>query len=124
MLKKPQWVCVRQFVQGVKQLNAYTAQLPCWYYSPSYVNGMTPANVPFTEADLASLRMCPLQWHDWYNLQEKGMTPMDMHSPQASLEAIECMCTPEKAHVQSGKKTSHKNKQELSGPVMEKKVLF
>ncbi len=35
---------------------------------------------------------------------------MDMHSLQASLEAIERMCTLEKAHAQSGKKASHKNK--------------
>jgi hypothetical protein len=34
---------------------------------------------------------------------------MDMHSLQASLKAIENICTPEKAHVPSGKKTSHKN---------------
>ena len=73
---------------------------------------MMPANVLFTVADLAShvLRMCPHQWQDQYNLQEKGMTPMDMCSLQASLKAIERMCTPKKAHVQSGKKSSHKNK--------------
>jgi hypothetical protein len=73
---------------------------------------MKPANVLFTEADLEShvLRMCLHQWQDQYNLQEKSMTPMDMRSLQASLEAIERVCTPEKAHVQSGKKASHKNK--------------
>jgi hypothetical protein len=72
---------------------------------------MTPANVPFTESDLAShvLWMCPHQWQDQYNLQEKGMTPMDMHSLQAFLKAIERVCTLEKAHAQSGKKASHKN---------------
>ncbi len=60
MLKKPQRVGIPQFVQRVEQLNAYIAQLPCWYYSPSYIAGMMPANVPFTVADLAShiLRMC------------------------------------------------------------------
>jgi hypothetical protein len=35
---------------------------------------------------------------------------MDMHSLQASLKAIECVCTPKKAHAQSGMKASHKNK--------------
>jgi hypothetical protein len=111
MLKKPQRVGVCQFVQRVEQLNAYIAQLPCWYYSPSYNAGMTPVNVPFTQADPAShvLWMCPHQWQDQYNLQEKDMTPMDIRSLQASLEAIERVCTPEKAHVQSGKKASHKN---------------
>jgi hypothetical protein len=112
MLKKPQRVGVRQFVQRVEQLNAYIAQLPCWYYSPSYNAGMTPANVPFSEADLAShvLQMCLHQCQDKYNLQEKGMTPMDMCSLQASPKAIEWVCTPERAHVPSGKKASHKDK--------------
>jgi hypothetical protein len=73
---------------------------------------MMPGNVPFSEADLAShvLWMCPHQWQDQYKLQEKGMTPMDMHSLQASLKAIKRVCTPEKTHAQSGKKASHKNK--------------
>ncbi len=35
---------------------------------------------------------------------------MDMRSLQASLKAIEPVFTPEKAHEQSGKKASHKNK--------------
>jgi hypothetical protein len=103
---------VLQFIQRIEQLNAYVVQLPCWYYSPSFANSMMTANVPFTETDLAShiLRMCPHQWQDQYNLQEKGMTPMDMRSLQASLKAIEHMCTPERAHAQSGKKAFHKNK--------------
>jgi hypothetical protein len=72
---------------------------------------MMPANVPFSKADLAShvLQMCPHQWQDQYNLQEKGMTPMDMRSFQASLKAIERVCTPEKTHAPSGEKASHKN---------------
>jgi hypothetical protein len=74
-------------------------------------SGMTPANVLFTEADLVShvLQMCPHQWQDQNNLQEKGMTPMNMRSLQASLKAIERVCTPEKAHAPSGEKASHKN---------------
>jgi hypothetical protein len=61
MLKKPQRVGVHQFIQRVEQLNTYIAQLPCWYYSPSYNPGMTPANVPLTKTDLGShvLWMCP-----------------------------------------------------------------
>ncbi len=54
--------------------------------------------------------MCPHQWQDQYNLQEKGMTPMDMHTLQASLKAIECICTHKKAHVPSGEKASPKIK--------------
>jgi hypothetical protein len=112
VLKKPQRVGIRQLVQCVEQLNAYVVQQPCWYYSPSYNAGITPANVPFSKADLASqvLQMCPHQWQDQYNLQEKGMTSMNMRSLQASLKAIKCACTHEKAHVSSGKKASHKHK--------------
>ncbi len=111
VLKKPQMVGMHQFAQRIEQLNIYVAQLPCWYYSLSYNAGMMPANVPFSVADLAShvLRICPHQWQDQYNLQEKGMNPMDMHPLQASLKAIERVCTPEKSHVPYGKKASHKN---------------
>ncbi len=82
VLKKPQRVGICQFIQHVDQLNAYIAQLPCWYYSSSYNPSTTAANVPFTKADLAShdLWMCLHQWQDQYNLQEKGMIRMDMHT--------------------------------------------
>jgi hypothetical protein len=64
------------------------------------------------KADLVShiLQMCPHQWQDQYNPQEKGMTPIDMHSLQASLRAIKHVCTLEKAHAQSGEKASQKSK--------------
>ncbi len=120
VLKKPQRVGIRQLVQCIEQLNAYVAQLHCWYYSPSYVAGMTPANVSFTEADLAShvLRMCPHQWQDQYNLQEKGMTPMDMHSLQASLKAISAYVPMRKPTHHLGRKLLTRTRQEPSGPVM------
>jgi hypothetical protein len=120
LLKKPQRVGIRQFVQRVEELNTYVVKLPCWYYSPSYIAGMTLANVPFTEADLVShvLWMCPHQWQDQYNLQEKGVTPMEMHTLQASLEAIERTCTHKKAHVPSGEKASHKNEAGAKRPSM------
>ncbi len=40
VLKKPQRINVRQFVSCVDQLNAYIAQMPCFYYSPN-VNAST-----------------------------------------------------------------------------------
>jgi hypothetical protein len=72
--KAPEGWRTHQFIQRVEQLNAYVAQLPCWYYSPSYNAGMTPVNVPFTKADVAShvLWMCPHQWQDQYNMQKRG----------------------------------------------------
>jgi hypothetical protein len=72
VLKKPQRVSIRQFVQRVEQLNSYVSQLPCWFYSPSVKVKTVPANVSFPEADLAShvLRMCPYTWQDQCNLHE------------------------------------------------------
>jgi hypothetical protein len=63
VLKKPQRVNVRQIVHRVEQLNAYIAQMPCFYYSPNANASTKPENVPFTEAELGAhaLRMCPLQ---------------------------------------------------------------
>jgi hypothetical protein len=81
VLKKPQHVNVCQFVHQVEQLNAYIAQMPCFYYSPNANASTKPENIPFMEAELGSHvpRICPIQWQDQYNMNEKGMTPMDMH---------------------------------------------
>jgi hypothetical protein len=94
VLKKPQRVNVLQFVHQVEQLNAYNDQMLCFYYSPDANASTKPKNIPFTEAELGShvLRMCPIQWQDQYNLNKKGMTPMDMHLLLTSLEAIERVC--------------------------------
>jgi hypothetical protein len=72
--------------------------MPCFYYSPNANASTKPENVLFTEAELGAnvLCMCPLQWQDQYNMNEKGMTPMDMCSLLTSLEAIKCVCTYEK----------------------------
>jgi hypothetical protein len=95
VLKKPQRINIRQFVRRVEQLNAYIAQMPCFYYSPHTNASTKPKNVPFTEAELGAhvLRMCPLMWQDQYNLNKKSMLPMDMRSILTSLEAIERICT-------------------------------
>jgi hypothetical protein len=116
--KKPQHVNVHQFVCHVEQLNAYIAQMPCFYYSPNANASTNPKNVPFTEAELGShvVRMCPLQWHDQYNMNKKGMTPMDMRLLLTSLEAIKCICTYEKGKLESSKKSSHKSKKGKKRP--------
>ncbi len=44
VLKKPQCVKVRQFVRPVEQLNAYIAQMPCFYYSPNANASTKPKN--------------------------------------------------------------------------------
>jgi hypothetical protein len=54
--------------------------------------------------------MCPLQWQDQYNMNKKGMTPMDMHLLLTLLEAIKPICTYKKGKLESSKKSSHKSK--------------
>jgi hypothetical protein len=100
MLKKPQRISIHQFVQSMEQLNSYISQLPCWYYSPRVKATTIPMNVLFTKADLAShvLQMCPYAWQDQFNLQEKGMTPADMHLLLLFLEAIEQVCNQERSN--------------------------
>ncbi len=115
VLKKPQRINIRQFVRHVEQLNAYIAQMPCFYYSPNANACTKPENVPFTEAELGAhvLCMCPPHWQDQYNMNEKGMTPMDMRLLLTSLEAIERICTYEKGKLdtfEKSDKSSNKGK--------------
>ncbi len=66
VLKKSQCINIRQFVRRVEKLNAYIAQMPCFYYSPNANVSSKPENVSFTEAELGAhvLHMCPIQWQD------------------------------------------------------------
>jgi hypothetical protein len=118
VLKKPQRVNIRQFVHRIEQLNGYIAQIPCFYYSPNANASTKPKNVPFMEAELGShvLCMCPIQWQDQYNMNKKGMTPMDMCSLLTSLEVIERICTSEKGKPESSKKSSNKGKKGKKRP--------
>jgi hypothetical protein len=80
-----------------------------------------PDNIPFTEAELEAhvLHMCPLPWQDQYNMNEKGMTLMDMHLLLTSLEAIECICTYEKGKLdtfEKSDKSSNKGKKGKKRP--------
>ncbi len=117
VLKKPQRVNVCQFVHRVEQLNAYIAQMPCFYYSPNANASTKPKNVPFMEAELGAhvLRMCPIQWQDQYNMNKKGMTPMDMRLLLTSLEAIERVCTYEKGKLDSYKKSEKSSNKGKNG---------
>ncbi len=112
VLKKAQHVNVHQFIWRAEQLNAYIVQMPCFYYSPSIYSNTKPEKLPFTEAELGShvLRMCSTQWQEQYNINEKGVTPMDLHLLTTSLEAIECICTHEKAKLESSEKASNESK--------------
>jgi hypothetical protein len=115
VLKKPQHVNVRQFIRHVEQLNAYIAQMPCFYYSPNANASTKLENIPFTEAELGShvLHMCPIQWQDQYNLNKKSMTLIDMRLLLTSLEVIKRICTYEKGKSESyekSEKSSNKGK--------------
>jgi hypothetical protein len=81
--------------------------MPCFYYSSNANASTKPKNIPFTEAELGAhvLLMCPLPWQDQYNMNEKGMMPMDMRLLLTSLEAIECVCTYEKGKLDTFKKS-------------------
>ena len=123
---------MHQFVRRVEQLNAYIAQMPCFFYSPNANANTKPKNAPFTESELGAhvLRKCSIQWQDQYNLNKKGMMPMDMRSLLISLEVIERVCTYEKGKLESSKKSSHKSKKGKKRPGIEvmirvpKKVCF
>jgi hypothetical protein len=75
--------------------------MPCFYYSQHANASTKPKNILFTEAELEAhvLHMCPIQWQDQYNINKKGMMPMDMRSLLKSLEAIECICTYQKGKL-------------------------
>ncbi len=121
LLKKPQRVSIRQFVQHVEQLNSYILQLPCWFYSPRVKVKTVPMNVSFAKADLAShvLRICHYTWQDQYNLHKKDGAPTNMRSLLQSLEAIERVCGQEgsnKSNPFCEKKPSHSNKKGTKQP--------
>jgi hypothetical protein len=92
--------------------------MPCFYYSPHANASTKPKNIPFTQAVLGAhvLRMCPLQWQDQYNVNKKGMMPMDMHLLLTSLEAIEHVCTYKKGKSESSEKSSNKGKNRKKCP--------
>ncbi len=118
VLKKLQHNNVHQFVHLVEQLNAYIAQMPCFYYSPSANASTKLKNVPFMEAELGShvMHMRTIQWQDQYNMNKKGMTPMDMHLLLTLLEAIKRVCTYEKGKLESSEKSSNKSKKGKKHP--------
>jgi hypothetical protein len=92
--------------------------MPCFYYSPHTNASTKPENIPFTEAELGAhvLRMCPLQWQDQYNINKKGMMPMDMRLLLTSLEAIKCICTYKNGKSESSDKSSHKREKGKKHP--------
>jgi hypothetical protein len=92
--------------------------MPCFYYSPNANASTKPENIPFTEAELGShvLHMCPIQWQDQYNMNKKGMMPINMRLLLTSLEAIKCVCTYEEPKPESSEIASNKGKKGKKHP--------
>jgi hypothetical protein len=95
--------------------------MPCFYYSQHSNASTKPEIYLFKEAELGAhvLRMSPLTWQDQYNLNQKGMTPLDMHTLITLLEAIEHICTHEKGKPdEKSEKSSFNGKKGKNGQVL------
>jgi hypothetical protein len=95
--------------------------MPCFYYSPNANASTKPENYLFLEAELGAhvLHMCPLARQDQCNLNQKGMTPLDMCTLLTSLEAIEHVCTHEKSKPdEKSEKSSFNRKKGKNGQVL------
>jgi hypothetical protein len=89
-IRKPQRATVRQFVSRVEVLNGYLRYLPTLKNSPKAVATTKKGNVPFEEADLASIMLAALQltWQNQYNLMHSTV-PESPRALLADLENIE-----------------------------------
>jgi hypothetical protein len=89
-IRKPQRATVHQFVSRVEVLNGYLKHLPTLKDSPKAVATTKKGNVPFKEADLASIILAalPLTWQNQYNLTHSTV-PKSPRTLLADLENIE-----------------------------------
>jgi hypothetical protein len=89
-IRKPQRATVRQFISRVEVLNGYLKYLPTLKDSPKAVTTTKKGNIPFEEADLASIMLAalPLTWQNQYNLTHSTV-PESPRALLADLENIE-----------------------------------
>jgi len=89
-IRKPQRATVRQFISRVEVLNGYLKYLPTLKNSPKAVTTTKKGNIPFEEADLASIMLAalPLTWQNQYNLTHSTV-PESPRALLADLENIE-----------------------------------
>jgi len=89
-VKKPQCVPVCQYMARMGLLNDYLAYLPTVKDSPKAVEDTKKGNVPFDEANLASiiLKSLPHTWLNQYNLNHTTL-PKSPRQLLPDLEAIE-----------------------------------
>ena len=109
VLKKPQRVTVRHFVQRVEQLNGYLSHLPCLYDSPR-ANAATKAVAAYDEAELANLilRMCPESWQDQYDLTQDSV-PQSVRKLLGILENVEKVVASSNAKEKAAKESADKS---------------
>jgi hypothetical protein len=69
-VRKPQRATVHQYVSHMEVLNGYLRHLPMLKNSPKAVTTTKKGNIPFAEADLASiiLSSVPIAWQNQYSL--------------------------------------------------------
>ncbi len=114
VLKKPQQVPVRYFVQRVEQLNSYLLHLSCTYDSPRTTTATKPVQ-SFDEAQHANLLlcMCPESWQDQYDLSQ-DLLPQSVRKLLSILENVKKVVassnTKEKATKESTEKVTGKGK--------------
>ena len=108
VLKKPQRVPVRYFVQRVEQLNSYLSYLPCTYDSPRATASTKPV-MAYDEAELASLllRMCPESWQDQYDLTQDSL-PQSVRKLLGVLENVEKVVSNSDAKEKAARESSEK----------------
>ncbi len=87
---KPQRATVRQHILQVGVLNDYVTHLPTLKDSSKAVPTTKKGNIPFGEADLATivLSSVPMSWQNQYNLNH-SMVPKSTPTLLPDLEAIE-----------------------------------
>jgi len=86
-VRKPVRATIRQYVTRMGVLNDYLKHLPTLKNSPKAVATTKKGNVPFSEADLASLILStvPVTWQNQYNLNHQTVP----ESPRTLLQDLE-----------------------------------
>jgi hypothetical protein len=90
VVHKPQRATVQQHISQMRVLNDYVKHLPTLKDSPKAVPTTKKENIPFGEADLATIVLAsvPMLWQNQYNLNHSTV-PKSTCTLFLDLEAIE-----------------------------------
>lgn len=116
-IRKPQRATVRQFISRVEVLNGYLKYLPTLKNSPRAVATTKEGNIPFEEADLASIMLAalPIAWQHQYNLTHSTV-PESPRALLADLENIERVMLERYSEKQRSKDKAGTARSEKSKP--------